>query len=81
MAAEPPSVHEDSWLQDMVSFFKGFELEIQELWEQGYFESEDNETALTELMDASGEELLVLRSFIRSRRRFISLQPPRTDGF
>ena len=55
MAAEPPSDHEDSWLQDMLSFFKGFEREIQELWEQGYFETEDNETALTELMDASGE--------------------------
>ena len=81
MAAEPPLVQDGGWLQDMLSFFKGFEREIQELWEQGYFETEDNETVLTELMDASGEGI-VCASFIHPfKKRFISFNRGGQTGF
>ena len=39
----------------MVSFFTGYEEDIRRLWDDGYFKSEEDEVALSELLNEKGE--------------------------
>lgn len=42
------------WLQEMLDYFTSYQPQIQALWDGGYFQSDDDETALTELMNERG---------------------------
>lgn len=53
LAAEPDG--ESECLEDMVSFFTGFEKDIRKLWNDGHFKSEEDEIALSELLNEKGE--------------------------
>lgn len=56
MAAEPEV--DNAWLETLLEFFPDFASEIQTLWDAGYFKTQEDEDALTEIRDERGESVL-----------------------